>query len=172
MGTVGDMVQEGGLVPTRALTEAVHIGESDLPWVDIGDGSLLQLLQADLNQGLWVVRIRFQPGYTVATHYHTGSVFAVTLEGSWYYREYPDLVNTRGSYLYEPAHSVHTLTVSDDNEGVTDVWFAIYGANVNIDEHGKVIGLVDAQAILPAYRALCDAQGLSHAGVIVMGELD
>ena len=61
MGTVGDMVQEGGLVPTRALTEAVHIGESDLPWVDIGDGSLLQLLQADLNQGLWVVRIRFQP---------------------------------------------------------------------------------------------------------------
>ena len=50
MGTVGDMVQEGGLVPTRALTEAVHIGESDLPWVDIGDGSLLQLLQADLNE--------------------------------------------------------------------------------------------------------------------------
>ena len=172
MGTVGDMVQEGGLVPTRALTEAVHIGESDLPWVDIGDGSLLQLLQADLNQGLWVGRIRFQPGYTVATHYHTGSVFAVTLEGSWYYREYPDLVNTRGSYLYEPAHSVHTLTVSDDNEGVTDVWFAIYGANVNIDEHGEVIGLVDAQAILTAYRALCDAQGLSHAGVIVMGEPD
>ena len=108
----------------------------------------------------------------MAILYHTGSVFAVTLAGSWYYREYPDLVNTRGSYLYEPAHSVHTLTVSDDNEGLTDVWFAIYGANVNIDEHGEVTGLVDAQAILTAYRALCDAQRLSHAGVIVMGEPD
>jgi len=27
MGTVGDMVQQGGLVPTRALTEAIHIGD-------------------------------------------------------------------------------------------------------------------------------------------------
>ena len=170
MSKIDESVQQSGLIPTQAPTEAIHIGESDLPWVDIGDGSLLQLLQADLNQGLWVIRVRFQPGYTVATHYHTGSVFAVTLEGSWYYREYPDLVNTKGSYLYEPAHSVHTLTVDDDNEGVTDVWFAIYGANVNIDEQGEITGVVDAQTVLSTYRALCDAEGLSHAGVIVMGE--
>ena len=172
MSKVDESVHQSGLVPTQAPTEAIHIGESDLPWVDIGDGSLLQLLQADLNQGLWVIRVRFQPGYTVATHYHTGSVFAVTLEGSWYYREYPNLVNTKGSYLYEPAHSVHTLTVAEDNEGVTDVWFAIYGANVNIDEQGEITSVIDAQTVLRTYRDLCDAEGLSHAGVIVMGEPD
>lgn len=105
--------------------------------MDIGDGSLLQRLQADLNQSLWVIRIRVQPGYTMTTHYHAGPVLPVTLEGSWYYREYPDLVNAKSSYLYEPLRSVHTLTVPTDSKGVTDAWFAIHGANVNIDERGS-----------------------------------
>ncbi len=160
---------QGGLIPAHGLTAAIHIGESDLPFVDLGDGSKLQLLQVDLNQGLWVVRTKFAPGYKVDKHYHTGSVFAVTLEGSWYYKEYPEYVNTKGSYLYEPAHSVHTLTVSEDNEGETDVWFAIYGANINVDDDGNVIGIVDAQSILAAYQALCEAQGLSSEKVIVLG---
>ena len=165
-----DLLQTGFAVPTHGLTEAIHIGEADLPFVDLGDGSKLQLLQVDLNQGLWVVRTKFQPGFSVEKHYHTGPVFAVTLEGSWYYKEYPEFVNTKGSYLYEPAHSVHTLMVSEDNEGETDVWFAIHGANVNIDEKGDVTGVVDAQSILAAYRGLCEAQNLSHDKVIVHGE--
>ena len=169
-GDMANRLQQGGMVPMHGLTEATHIGESDLPFVDIGDGSLVQLLQVDLNQGLWILRTKFQPGYKVDKHYHTGSVFAVTLEGSWYYEEYPDDVNTKGSYLFEPAHSVHTLTVSAENEGVTDVWFAIYGANVNLDADGNVTGILDAQGVLAVYRAICDAQGLSHEKVIVLGE--
>ena len=42
---------------------ALHRGESDLPFVDLGDGSDLQLLQCDVEAGLWVIRTRFQPGY-------------------------------------------------------------------------------------------------------------
>ena len=168
--TMEELLQGGAAVPTQGLTHAMHIGESELPFVDIGDGSKIQLLQVDLNQGLWIVRTKFKPGYTVDKHYHTGPVFAVTLAGSWYYKEYPEFVNTKGSYLYEPAHSVHTLTVSADNDVETDVWFAIYGANVNIDEAGSVTGVVDAQAILGAYRGLCDAQGLSHEKMLVYGE--
>ena len=167
---MGEVIQQGRMVPPHGLTEAIHIGENDLPWVDLGDGSLLQLLQVDLRQGLWVIRAKFQPGYRVATHYHTGSVFAVTLSGSWYYLEYPEYVNTAGSYLYEPAHSLHTLTVSADNDGPTDVWFAIYGANVNLDDDGQVIGITDAQSILNVYRSLCDAQGVPSDKVIVNGE--
>ena len=169
-GSLMDLLQTGSTVPTHGLTEAMHIGETELPFVDIGDGSKLQLLQVDLNQGLWVVRTKFQPGYSVDKHYHTGPVLAFTLEGSWFYKEYPNYVNTKGSYLYEPAHSVHTLTVSEANEGETDVWFAIHGANVNMDEEGNVTGIVDAQSILAAYRALCDTQHLSHDKVIVNGE--
>ncbi len=95
---------------------ALHRGENDLPWVDLGDGSDLQLLQVDVEAGLWVIRTRFQPGYLVPTHKHTGEVFAFTISGSWKYVEYPE-VNTAGSYLFEPAGSVHTLTVPDDERG-------------------------------------------------------
>ena len=165
-----ELLQGGAMIPPHGLTEAIHIGENDLPFVDLGDGSLLQLLQVDLNQGLWVVRTKFKPGYSVDKHYHTGPVFAVTFSGCWYYKEYPDYKNTAGSYLYEPAHSVHTLTVAEDNEEMTDVWFAIYGANVNVDDKGQVTGIVDAQGILAAYRGLCDAQGLDHSKVIVKGK--
>ena len=56
----------------------------------------------------------------------------------------------------------------------TSPFFVKNGPWIGTDvfEQGKVTGLVDAQAILTAYRALCDAQRLSHAGVIVMGEPD
>ncbi|MFP6663299.1 MAG: 2,4'-dihydroxyacetophenone dioxygenase family protein [Deltaproteobacteria bacterium] len=167
---MAELLQAGATLPTHGLTEAMHIGKDDLPFVDLGDGSTLQLLQVDLNQGLWVINTRFSPGYKVQKHYHTGPVFAVTHSGSWYYKEYPDDVNRAGSYLYEPAHSVHTLMVSEDNEGDTEVWFAINGANINMDEEGRVVGVVDAQGVLGVYRALCEAQGVSHEKVIVIGE--
>lgn len=153
-----------------ASGEALHIGEDDLPFVDLGDGTRIQLQQVDLTQGLWVLRTKFSPGYQVATHYHTGPVFAVTFTGSWHYREYPDVVNTKGSYLFEPAGSVHTLIVPDTNTEETDVWFAIYGPNINTDETGQVTGILDANSILNVYRAMCDDQGLSHDKLIVIGE--
>ena len=85
-------------VPTAILRHA-----EDLPWVDLGDGSILQLLQVDIDQGLWVIRTKFKPGMTVQTHKHTGAVYAFTMSGSWKYLEYPDDVNLPGSYLFEPA---------------------------------------------------------------------
>ena len=118
------------MVPMHGLTEALHLGEDDTPWVYAGDLGI-KLLHVDLNQGLWILRNRFPAGYRVQRHYHTGPVYALTLAGSWGYEEYPEYLNRPGSYLYEPAHSVHTLVVPEDNDGETDVWFAIHGA----DEH-------------------------------------
>ncbi len=147
-------------------SRAIHRGESDLPFVDFADGVSLQLLQVDLDQGLWVVRTRFQPGVTIPTHKHTGPVFAVTLAGSWKYLEYPD-VNTAGSYLFEPAGSVHTLTVPKEEKAVTDVWFAIYGANLNLDANGNVEAVIDAKLIHDFYLAACASQGLPAPAVIL-----
>ncbi len=118
---------------TESAPAAILRREEELPFVDIGDGSTLQLLQVDLASGIWVVRNHFAPGTTIQTHKHTGPVFAFTQKGRWHYLEYPDAVNVAGSYLYEPAGSVHTLHVPEDNDGVTDVWFTIHGANLNLD---------------------------------------
>ncbi|HLM65635.1 MAG TPA: 2,4'-dihydroxyacetophenone dioxygenase family protein [Acidimicrobiales bacterium] len=151
---------------TIEIPRALHRSESDIPFVDLGDRSEMQLLQCDVEAGLWVIRARFQPGYQVQTHKHTGEVFAFTLSGSWRYAEYPDDVNTAGSYLFEPAGSVHTLVVPEENTEVTDVWFAIKGANLNLDATGGVEMVIDAALIRDVYFGLCEAQGLGRPPVI------
>ncbi|HVM40038.1 MAG TPA: 2,4'-dihydroxyacetophenone dioxygenase family protein [Acidimicrobiia bacterium] len=149
---------------------AIHRGEDELPFVDIGDGATLQLLQVDLATGVWVVRNRFQPGVVIPTHKHTGHVYAFTIAGSWHYRESADQVNVAGSYLYEPAGSVHTLTVPESNDEVTDVWFAIHGANLNLDEAGNVELVIDAHTLLPFYLQMCaDQHGVTNPPVVVVG---
>jgi quercetin dioxygenase-like cupin family protein len=144
---------------------AVLRSEDDCPFVDLGDGSELQLLQVDIPNGLWVIRTRFQPGYRVPTHKHTGQVFAFTISGAWKYEEYPEVM-TGGSYLYEPAHSVHTLIVPEDATEVADVWFAIYGANLNLDAEGNVESIVDAEMVRDGYLMMCEAEGKGTPNVI------
>lgn len=147
------------------IPRAIHRGEDEIPFVAFAEGVRLQLLQVDVPAGLWVVRTRFAPGVTIQTHKHTGPVYAFTLAGKWKYVEYPE-VNSAGSYLYEPAGSIHTLTVPPDVVGETDVWFAIYGANLNLDAGGNVESVIDAGFIRDLYFAGCDAQGIRRPDVV------
>ena len=158
------------IIPSSGALETLHIGREDLPWMEGGDGSALQLLHVDLNIGLWISKTRLPAGYRVATHYHTGLVFAVTLEGSWFYLESPDAVNSPGSYLFEPAGSRHTLVTPSAQKGNTVTWFAIYGANINLDPEGNVTSVLDAKAVLDLYRSYCAALNLDASNLIVMGE--
>jgi quercetin dioxygenase-like cupin family protein len=141
---------------------AVHIGADDLPWVDIGDGSKLKVLQVKATEGLWIVQNIFQAGYTVPTHRHTGPVWGYTISGAWRYKEY-DYVNRAGSFLYEPAGSVHTLECIEDE---TNVWFQMYGANLNLDADGNIESVFDGPGTLAAYYALCEAAGLPRPTVL------
>ena len=153
------------IAPIPNIPAALHRAENDLPFVEYQEGVVFQLLQADVEAGLWVVRVRFQPGVTIQRHKHTGEVFAFTIKGSWNYLEYPE-VNTAGSYLFEPAGSIHTLHVPASNTDVTDVWFAIRGANLNLDEAGNVESVLDAGAVLGIYLAQCEASGQGCPSVI------
>jgi quercetin dioxygenase-like cupin family protein len=147
------------------VPSALHRGESELPFVPYQEGVTFQLLQADVETGLWVVRVRFAPGVSIQRHKHTGEVFGFTLRGAWKYLEYPE-VNTAGSYLYEPAGSVHTLHALESNTEITDAWFAIRGANLNLDEKGNVETVLDAGAVLEIYRARCRQAGHPTTDVI------
>ncbi|HZE17856.1 MAG TPA: hypothetical protein VE197_20355, partial [Mycobacterium sp.] len=51
---------------------AIHRAEDELPFVTLPDSVQMQVLQVDLANGVWVIRSRFSPGYTVQTHKHTG----------------------------------------------------------------------------------------------------
>ena len=144
---------------------ALHRGESDFPFVPYQDGVTFQLLQVDLEAGFFVVRVRGEPGRTIQRHKHTGEVFAFTSAGSWKYLEYPE-VNTAGSYLYEPAGSVHTLLFPETNTEITDVSFVLHGANLNLDAEGNVESVLDASAALAVYYAACENAGLPRPNVI------
>ena len=148
------------------IPAALHVDDADCPWVDSGMGFDLKVVQVRISEGLWVVRNRFQPGVRIQRHKHTGPVYAFTLSGSWKYEEYDD-VNRAGSFLYEPAGSIHTLIVPDTNTEVTDVWFAVWGANLNLDADGNVESVYDAQLIWDGYRMLCEAAGLGTPKTLV-----
>jgi 2,4'-dihydroxyacetophenone dioxygenase len=151
------------MTATDQLPLAVHIGADDLPFVDIGDGNLLKVIRVDAAESLWIVENVFQANFEVQTHRHTGPVFGYTTSGAWKYKEYDD-VNRAGSFLYEPAGSIHTLTVLEDN---TKVWFHMYGANLNLREDGTIESVTDGAGTLEAYYALCEMQGLARPNVLV-----
>jgi 2,4'-dihydroxyacetophenone dioxygenase len=142
---------------------AVHVGADELPWVDIGEGSKLKVIQVKEHEGLWIVENIFQAGYEVQKHRHTGPVWGYTKSGAWKYKEY-DYVNRAGSFLYEPAGSVHTLQCIEDN---TQVWFHMYGVNLNLDENDNVESVADGAGALAFYLAMCEEMGLPRPNVLV-----
>ncbi|MEU8133167.1 2,4'-dihydroxyacetophenone dioxygenase family protein [Streptodolium elevatio] len=143
---------------------SIHIGADDLPFVEIGGGNKLKVLCVKPQEGLWIVENVFQAGFQAPIHRHTGPVYAYTTAGAWKYAEY-DYVNRAGSFLYEPAGSVHTLTCL---EADTRVWFQMYGANLNLAADGTTIeSVTDGPGTLRAYYALCEAQGFGRPNVLV-----
>lgn len=157
--------QESAEPVSFLLPMALHRGESDLPFVPYQEGVTFQLNQVDIEAGFFVVRVRGEPGRTIQRHKHTGEVFAFTLAGSWKYLEYPE-INTAGSFLYEPAGSIHTLHFPDTNTETTDVWFVLHGANLNLDTEGNVQSVLDAGSALAVYRAACVDAGIREPDVI------
>jgi 2,4'-dihydroxyacetophenone dioxygenase len=147
---------------TNVAPNAVHVGADDLPWADIGGGNKLKVLQVKEREGLWIVQNVFQAGFEVQKHRHTGPVWGYTTSGAWKYKEY-DYVNRAGSFLYEPAGSVHTLQCIEDD---TLVWFHMYGANLNLDADGNVETVSDGSNTLEAYYSLCEAQGVPRPNVL------
>lgn len=142
---------------------AVHLGDEQIPFADMGGGNLIKVLQVREKESLWIIENVFQSGFEVATHRHTGPVWGYTKSGAWKYKEY-EYVNRADSFLYEPANSVHTLQCIEDN---TRVWFHMYGMNLNLSADGSIESVSDGAGTLAFYLALCEEQGLGHPPVLV-----
>jgi 2,4'-dihydroxyacetophenone dioxygenase len=136
------------------------------PGVDV------QPLFLDPHVGVWVLRVLFHPGVMLPTHYHTGTVHLFTMSGKWNYVEYPDQPQTAGSYLFEPGGSVHTFMTPADNTEPTDTFMVVYGANVNFDQQGNYVGIMDASDIIQMIDRLIKERGLDPAKYIRPGQAD
>lgn len=105
--------------------------------------------------GVWVIYARFDAGTLLPRHYHTGAVHFYTTEGAWEYIEYPDDIQTKGSYLFEPGGSTHTFSSAEGAEG----FMVIEGANVNFNEDGSLMFIMDAGWIEQTLHAVAKATG-------------
>lgn len=94
----------------------------------------------DPENGLWVLYARFDPGTLLPKHFHTGTVHFYTTAGSWAYVEYPEDVQTAGSYLFEPGGSIHTFKSDEGTEG----FMVVNGANINFDADDAFMNIMDA----------------------------
>lgn len=109
----------------------------------------------DPDNGVWVIYARFEPGTLLPRHFHTGVVHFFTTKGSWNYIESPEDVQTAGSYLFEPAGSIHTFSSTEGAEG----FMVIEGANVNLNEDDSLMFIMDAGWIEKTLHAVAKETG-------------
>ena len=64
------------------------------------------------------------------------------------------------------GRSFSALRAPASTSEVIEVWFAIRGANLNLDEEGNVESVLDAGAVLEIYQARCEKGGHGRPNVI------
>lgn len=168
------LTYSGTSLPFVALPqkELLSINENDIPVIRdaLGEGVSFRPLRLDLERNEWVVVATFAPGTGVPLHYHTGPAEVYTLKGRWIYKEYPSQPQTPGSYLYEPAGSVHTLFAPADNTEDTVIFVRVSGTNINFDEQGQFHSLLDALSLRHLTDTLTAQRGLASARYVEGGE--
>ena len=145
---------------TIDTTNAPFIRDALMPGIDV------QPLFLDPQNGVWVLRVLFAPGVTLPRHFHTGSVHLWTISGRWNYVEHPEQPQTAGCYLYEPGGSVHQLQTPADSTEPTDTFMVVTGCNVNFDDQGNFINIMDAGWIESMVNHLAAEQGLGKVKYI------
>ena len=163
-------------IPIRDHDELLTLNSNELPIYKDAlpgvPGVDVQPLMLDPSQGIWALRVIFAPGVILPKHYHTGTVHLWTLSGRWHYVEYPDQPQTAGSYLFEPGGSIHQFMVPADNSGPTETLMVVTGANINFDQDGNFINVMDANDIMSLIENLVEERGLEPAKYITVKAAD
>lgn len=174
MPTANHTTVSGATLPIVALpqSELLTVNAEEMPWLadSLAQGIRIKPLRLDLEAGVWVILAAFAPGSSVPLHYHTGEAEVFTTAGRWHYAEYPDQMQTAGSYLYEPGGSVHTLIVPADNTEETVMHIRVGGANVNFNEDGTFHSILDTSALVFLTEMFASQLGLDGLAYIKGGE--
>ena len=132
----------------------------------LGPGIHIQPLRLDAEHNQWVFLATVAPGRSLPMHYHTGQLQVWTIQGRWPYHDQP---HTAGSYLYEPAGSVHTFYCPEDNTEDTIALAWIEGAQVSFNEDGSFHSVMDAVTLKYLLETATAAQGTGPVPYISHG---
>ncbi len=156
------------LLPAMPQDKLLTVNVEQIPLIKdiVGPGLHIKPLRLDPERGEWVFLAVLAPGCSLPLHYHTGPAQVYTLSGRWLYREYPDQPQTAGSYLYEPAGSVHTFYCPEDNTEDTVVIAWIEGAQLSFNDDATFHSVNDAVTVQHWTETLSAARGIGPVGYI------
>ena len=106
--------------------------------------------------------VRWPAGIVVPWHRHFGDVHVYTFAGRWHYKE-NEWSATAGAYVAEARGATHTLVVDEDMEAMF-----MNGGQVDLDDDGQVLRIVDAAHTLATYLAGLAAQGQSLPDAVIL----
>ena len=111
-------------------------------WVPQTDCLSFRPLCLCVSQGYYVNLLKFKGGGVLGRHRHSSPVHALTLKGSWGYKEHGWGAKP-GTYVFEPPGETHTLIVDEDCDEMITM-FHVTGSLLYVDEEGNnVIGFDD-----------------------------
>ena len=93
----------------------IDLDEEEDPrvWVPQTDCLSFRPLCFCVSQGYYVNLLKFKGGGVLGCHRHPSPVHALTLKGSWGYKEH-DWNAKPGTYVFEPPGETHSLIVDED----------------------------------------------------------
>ena len=94
-------------------------------WVPQTDCLSFRPLCFCVSQGYYVNLLKFKGGGVLGCHRHPSPVHALTLKGSWGYKEH-DWHARDGTYVFEPPGETHTLIVDDDCDEMVAMFHGRY----------------------------------------------
>jgi hypothetical protein len=144
--------------PTLMEPASGQVNPNDLPWALWMEGLEVKMLRCNLSTGEYTLMVRYSGGdVDLPRHKHFGPVHAWTVQGTWGYLEY-DWVATTGSYVYEPAGSIHTLRAHATDEDVI-VIYAMSGGLIMLGPDDELWMMEDAATALERYQLALEQQG-------------
>ena len=130
-------------------------------WVKQTDCLSFKPLCFCTSQGYYVNLLKFTGGGVLGRHRHSSPVHALTLKGSWGYKEH-DWHARAGTYVFEPPGETHSLIVDEDCDEMVAL-FHVTGSLLYISEEtGEVTGFDDVFSKLEKARDWYEECGLGR----------
>mmetsp|Transcript_639 Transcript_639/g.1031 ORF Transcript_639/g.1031 Transcript_639/m.1031 type:complete len:210 (+) Transcript_639:136-765(+) len=130
-------------------------------WVKQTDCLSFKPLCFCTSQGYYVNLLKFTDGGVLGRHRHSSPVHALTLKGSWGYKEH-DWHARAGTYVFEPPGETHTLIVDEDCDEMVAL-FHVTGSLLYVSEEtGEVTGFDDVFSKLEKARDWYEECGLGR----------
>ncbi|CAM9317336.1 unnamed protein product, partial [Heterosigma akashiwo] len=149
-----------GVFDFSKFTEPTTKDEDPRAWVPQTECLSFRPLCLCTSQGYYVNLLKFKGGGVLGRHRHSSPVHALTLKGSWGYKEHGWNAKS-GTYVFEPPGETHTLIVDKDCEEMITM-FHVTGSLLYTNEEDEVIGFDDVFTKLEKAKAWYKECGLGE----------